>query len=252
MSDLTPTLPTKPEVFKRERKSRAIEKNDRLRDLITSLRLGYHTNGAQSLRNQYRDDLLASIEAFGKYKENMVPQGLPCTLEEVIFDYAVCEGHVIEILNYIRNLLGAKTAANRLLELSGLWPRLTARDLLSCLSSKSTIPLTSSWKSCLLVLGEALTVLQRARRLILAGEQANVSAFCNEIENEGHRGWNPEDWPDWVLIELESDFLIRPTQVRVALEMIQPKSSANSLVQLNMGEYPYLCVPVSFADDSFR
>ena len=57
-----------------------------------------------------------------------------------------------------------------------------------------------------------------------------------EMENDGHRGWDIADWPDWLLIEIEGDFLIRAIQARVALEMIRPSSSTNSLVQLNMGK----------------
>lgn len=80
--------------------------------------------------------------------------------------------------------------------------------------------------------------MQRARRLVLAGERNDVSSFCAEIENAGHQGWNPSHWPDWLLIEIDGDFLIRPMQARVALEMIQPSFCENSLVQLNMGTCP--------------
>ncbi len=236
MSETVPTCPSRPEVLKRERRSKITAKNDKLRTLISAIRLETNASKDQSIRNQYRNDLLASFDAFSNYKEEITPKKLPCTLEDAIFDRSVCEGHVGEVLRYIRDLLGPKTPIAKLLELSGLWPRLSTRTLLSLLSSKlSTYP-NPSWKTCLLALGEALTVLQRARRLILAAERDDVSDFCVEVENEGHRGWDLNEWPDWLLIELESDFLIRPTQARVALEMIQPGSSANSLVQMNMGK----------------
>ena len=81
-----------------------------------------------------------------------------------------------------------------------------------------------------------MTVLQRARRLVLARERLDILSYYDEIENVGRQGWKSSELPVWLLIEIENDFLIRPTQVRVALEMIQPSSSSNSLIQLNMGE----------------
>ncbi|KAM0800668.1 hypothetical protein BDR22DRAFT_963045 [Usnea florida] len=76
----------------------------------------------------------------------------------------------------------------------------------------------------------------KSRRLVLTGERNEVSNFCVEAENEGHQNRSTQERPDWLLIELEGDFLIRPIQAREALEMIQLSSSTNSLVQLNMGE----------------
>lgn len=40
-------------------------------------------------------------------------------------------------------------------------------------------------------------------------------------------------------MEIENDFLIRPVQVRVALDMIQPTTSLNTLMQLNMVGLPW-------------
>ncbi|KAL8668988.1 MAG: hypothetical protein Q9224_007762, partial [Gallowayella concinna] len=56
------------------------------------------------------------------------------------------------------------------------------------------------------------------------------------MENPGHTTWSAHERPDWLLIEIDGDFLIRPVQVRVALEMIRPSSLTNTLMQLNMGE----------------
>ncbi|KAL0572453.1 hypothetical protein V5O48_009507 [Marasmius crinis-equi] len=41
---------------------------------------------------------------------------------------------------------------------------------------------------------------------------------------------------DWLLIQADGDFLVRPIQLSVAREMIAPSSGQNTLVQLNMGE----------------
>jgi hypothetical protein len=43
------------------------------------------------------------------------------------------------------------------------------------------------------------------------------------------------DHPDWLLLELENNILIRPEQAQIATEMISPSSGSNSIMQLNMG-----------------
>ena len=72
--------------------------------------------------------------------------------------------------------------------------------------------MTQPWKASLLTFGKAITKLQRARRLLLASEHDDVSTLCGELDNDGHDGWEVEKWPDWFLIEIENDFLIRPIQ----------------------------------------
>lgn len=236
MTESQPVFLSEPDVVKLVRTLESTQKNEKLRRLIAEIRSGTRGNNHQSMRKQYRDDLLASYDSFGSYKEHSNPQTLPLSLTDTLFTRLTCESAVSEMLKAIHDVLSARNPISRLLEFGGLWPRLTIRSMLAHLSTKSSTSLTQSWRKCLLVLGEAMTVLQRARRLVLAGERNDISTFFVEIENEGHQGWSTDDWPDWLLIEIEGDFLIRPKQARVALEMIQPSSSENSLVQLNMGQ----------------
>ena len=236
MTESTPVSLSKPDVLKLVRTLKSTQKNEKLRKLIAAMRSDYGGDKHHVIRKQYRDDLMASYDSFSNYKEPINPQRLPYSLTETLFNRLTCESEVSEMLKAIRDVLSARNPVSRLLEFGGLWPRLTIRDLLANLSTRSSTPLTQSWRKGLLTLGEAMTALQRARRLVLAAERNDISTFCVEIENEGHQGWNTDRWPDWLLIEIEGDFLIRPTQARVALEMIQPSSSANSLVQLNMGQ----------------
>ena len=238
ITERSPAVFSKSEALRIERRLTSTHKNDNLGELIAAIRSDKGGRNHQLIRTQYRDDLLASYNAFGNYKEQITPQHLPCTLNDTLLYRMRCETDVFQALERINDSLEAKSPISRLLDLGGLWPRTTIRSLLANLSYKSLNPLSESWRRCLLVLGESVTALQRARRLVLAGERNDVSSFCVEIENEGHQGWKTSHWPDWLLIEIEGDFLIRPTQARVALEMIQPSSSENSLVQLNMGMQP--------------
>lgn len=250
MSGVSPAIFSKSDVLKIERKSKSIEKNDKLGELIAAIRSDEGGSNHHLIRTQYGDDLLASYHAFGEYKEQITPLNLPYTLTDTLIHRMTCESNVFEALKCIHDGLRAKSPLSTLLELGGLWPRFVIRSLLAMLSSRFSKPPSQPWRHCLLALGESMTTLQRARRLVLAGERNDVSSFCVEIENEGHQGWNTSRWSDWLLIELEGDFLIRPTQARVALEMIQPSSSENSLLQLNMGMYPPVPIVPTWADVS--
>ncbi|KAG1810865.1 uncharacterized protein BJ212DRAFT_1484001 [Suillus subaureus] len=57
-----------------------------------------------------------------------------------------------------------------------------------------------------------------------------------------------EQYPDWLLIQIESQFLARPVQMKVAREMISPCRGGNTSLQLNMGEgKSYVIVPLAAA-----
>lgn len=130
-----------------------------------------------------------------------------------------------------------EASADLLLWLGGLWPCATPRGLLSRLSHLHTSTLKDSWKRALLAYADAISEHQKAVRLLTFEELGNEVAFRKEINNKKDDGWSPYERPDWRLLEIENDFLIRPIQARVANEMITPLSSSNNFVmQLNMGE----------------
>ena len=79
------------------------------------------------------------------------------------------------------------------------------------------------------------------------------------VENEGCDGWNAEEYPDWLLIQvgsflsslkcsfqcthaaphrcqIQGNFLICHTQAKTAKEIMSPQSGENSVMQVNMGE----------------
>ncbi|KAG6335416.1 hypothetical protein ID866_3677 [Astraeus odoratus] len=77
---------------------------------------------------------------------------------------------------------------------------------------------------------------QRARRMLLLATNGHFEDLCKEMENTGCDGWNANSYPDWLLIQLEGNFLIRRIQANVAFEMIAPQSGENTALQLHMGE----------------
>lgn len=132
---------------------------------------------------------------------------------------------------------GPGKPADLLLSDGGLWPCINPRVLLSRLSCSHISKLQSSWKRALLAYGDAITDHQKAVRLLTFAELGNEVALRKEFSNKKDDGWSPYEQPDWRLLEIENDFLIRPIQARVANEMIAPSSTSNNFVmQLNMGE----------------
>ncbi len=225
------------ESFVRERTPRAAEENPRLRELVKDVKTARRSNHCNSVRDIYTEDLLASLDAFNNHEEIIMPMNLPLSQSDTLAYYTRCLNVVANLFQRISEPLSPSHSNYRILQSADLWPRITTRSLLAFLSTSAPSSVAQPWKASLLTFGKAITKLQRARRLLLAGECGDVSTFCGELDNDGHDGWEVEKWPDWLLIEIENDFLIRPVQARVALEMIQPSTASNSLIQLNMGWY---------------
>lgn len=122
---------------------------------------------------------------------------------------------------------------------AGLWPRLSPLLLLQQLATNGAVSLSPEWKASLVAYGIAITKVQRVQRLLhLSPRSADGSRedFLKELENTGHMNWDPSEQPDWLLIEIENNFLIRPVQADIAKKMIAPPGNHNSIMQLCMGE----------------
>ncbi|KAI1100418.1 hypothetical protein F4804DRAFT_46400 [Jackrogersella minutella] len=123
-----------------------------------------------------------------------------------------------------------------------LWPAITIVTLLEQLRSTTKRSFGSGMKERLFRLALSVTDLQRRMRMQSYQRLHELARYEEERTNMGHSNWRPEDYPDWVLLEVESNLLIRETQVEVALAIIQPESRANSVLQLNMGQGKTSCI----------
>ncbi|KAF5250791.1 hypothetical protein FANTH_4063 [Fusarium anthophilum] len=56
------------------------------------------------------------------------------------------------------------------------------------------------------------------------------------LATKEHSNWDPLKYPEWLLLEIDSDMLIRPIQVEVAHAITSPPSMSNSVLQMNMGQ----------------
>ncbi|KAI6035880.1 hypothetical protein EDC04DRAFT_2174349 [Pisolithus marmoratus] len=139
-------------------------------------------------------------------------------------------------LRTLAEYLGPQTTCEHAVYRSGQWPRITAKVFLGCLASTSQLPLPRDWRVCLVAFAKLALEYQRSRRMLALAKNSQVEDLHKEMENSGCDGWDAESHADWLLIQLDGDFLVRRVQADVALEMIAPYSGQNTVLQLNMGE----------------
>ncbi|EMR61770.1 putative very large low complexity protein [Eutypa lata UCREL1] len=118
------------------------------------------------------------------------------------------------------------------------WPRLSPRFFLQRLARHWWATLSDDWKDYIVRYGVALTQMQRAGRML--GAIRNHPALMNELRNPGHTNWSPSQYPESLLLEVESGIMIREAQEQIGANMRNPPSPENVVenvaMQLNMGE----------------
>ncbi|KAL8989104.1 MAG: hypothetical protein Q9177_001935 [Variospora cf. flavescens] len=225
-----------PSLLSENQLAKLIETNQDLRSLVINFDSGPN-KGNDTLRAQYKDDLLASLRALDTHLETILPGEIPyASKKRALLHLDTYQKQLILEIELLRGALEPYEPISELLKISGLWPRLRVCDLLTAVSTTSRIAVPPTWRESIVTLGIGITIWQRARRLVLAIERCDSLSFFRELENPGRQGWSAYERPNWLLIEIENDLLVRPVQARVALEMIKPSSCANTLMQLNMGE----------------
>nr|RBQ90595.1 hypothetical protein FVER53263_09945 [Fusarium verticillioides] len=87
--------------------------------------------------------------------------------------------------------------------------------------------------------GVLTTRLQRYLRIEDAILRRDDRWLEENFDTEGHSNWNPLKYPEWLLLEIDNNMLIRPIQFEVAHAIISPPSMSNSVLQMNMGQVPF-------------
>ncbi|KAI1370598.1 hypothetical protein F4677DRAFT_437927 [Hypoxylon crocopeplum] len=196
------------------------------------------------LRRQYGSDLFESLTALKDVDSASQP------------DLKIREpalGAITQAIEQSRNAMiiyfaqiSIATAANDgrspWLQLGDIWPCATPVAMLELLRSSSSHNFGIGMKEALVQYGLAVTRLQRLERIRQALLQEDQRALGEELRNPGHENWSPLRVPDWLLMEIESDLLIRAEQVDVARAIIAPSSGGNSVLQMNMGKGKTSCI----------
>ncbi len=179
-------------------------------------------------RRPYADALRQSITAY----QRLPIESRACNTTE----YKRCLLDIGSLEQDMKSSLGPISEKDRVLLKSGLWPRITPRNLLDMLTLSRRDSLNRQWKEAIVEYAKAVTMVQRAKRIGKLGQKGCEAEREKELTNTGRIGWNPMENMDWLLVELESSLLVRPIQTKIAAEMLRPAVGHNSVMQLNMGE----------------
>lgn len=194
-----------------------------------------------SVRNRYSHNLQQSIAALKSVKQELdhghTPQ-LNTTKERIKLDGDVkASRERVDMYHHlIVKSLSAHDTSFRWLSKGGLWPRLTPTTLLQQLRSISLHDLGPGMSQMFISYALAITELQKFLRLREATVKRDETKLHQERIDPGHVNWDPSDFPDWVLLEIDANIRIRQDQITVAFEMISPTSGSNSVLQMNMGQ----------------
>ncbi|KAF2757894.1 hypothetical protein EJ05DRAFT_464797 [Pseudovirgaria hyperparasitica] len=123
--------------------------------------------------------------------------------------------------------------ARKLAIRTGAFPRICPKLFVQQLQHKRWVLLPQAWKDCIIKYGLALTQVQRAERLLSLS--SNMTALSNELSNQGHSNWKASEYPEALLLEIESAIAIRAVQMETAQHMQSPPDNKNSISQLMMG-----------------
>ena len=189
-------------------------------------------NGASSLQEQqYRSLLEKSNVAYAKRRQISGTSSI-----DVQEEYRHASATLDRSWDRIIECLGVLCEKDMILERAGLWPRVSPRDVLNKLAISQRSILSEPWKAAFIKYAEGVTMVQRAIRISRLTTPEYRAELERELSNSGRIGWDAMSHPDWLLIELESNILVRQVQAEIASEMLAPSSGKNVVVQLNMGE----------------
>ncbi|KAI0116069.1 hypothetical protein F4776DRAFT_319624 [Hypoxylon sp. NC0597] len=196
------------------------------------------------LRKQYGTDLLQSLAALKKQDSTTkLDPTIPVPTIKAI-NQAIEKSYGIThfYLKQISTALSSNDIRSTWLKLGDIWPCKTPTEMLELLRSTSSYKFGAGMKESLVRYGLAIASLQRLERIRNALLRQDSQSLNEDIYNEGHKNWSPYQLPDWLLLEIESNFLIRVEQVDVARAIIKPSSGNNSVLQMNMGKGKTSCI----------
>lgn len=118
---------------------------------------------------------------------------------------------------------------------AGMSPRNVPTMILPKLIAKET---DSRLKAIIGAWALAIAKEQRLDRIsIYSGQSQLKPDLERELENEPHVNWTPNEYPEWLIFEIEQNLTIRRIQVEIAKQMLdENEMKSHFTMQLNMGE----------------
>lgn len=169
---------------------------------------------------KFLENSLGAHRAISGFKETIAPPSLGFLQQQA----TIVQNRIDYILDRSRNLLSPRLPSDDGLVEARLWPSVSDMALLQLLSAEHRAQLPPSWKKVILCFAEEITALQRVERMQKYLAANDNFALSKELANPAHAGWSTEQHPDWLLIEIQNQILIRPVQIMIADEIIKPES----------------------------
>ncbi|KAI1323920.1 hypothetical protein F5Y16DRAFT_328019 [Xylariaceae sp. FL0255] len=214
-----------------------------LPSLLPSLVEALEAKADSVFEKNYIVDLKSSIKALqGWRKEEQIRLNDSDLVDALIAHQKQCKTIVDYLSMFLTSIAIQSVQQKRNINLQGVgvdqstshWPRLSPGFFLKNLARHGWGRLSDHWKDLLVRYGVAITRLQQAERLLDSWKIRPI--LLNELKNPGHQNWSPREYPESLLLEIESGIMIRPVQEEIAAEMRKPNYDTNAVMQLNMGE----------------
>lgn len=157
----------------------------------------------------FQPEYIARLHGSARYarETSRITCGVTCrpSIEELQKHYAQCRKDYLAGLTILKKELSPKNdSLGQVLHRSGQWPQVTPDALFQYLASTSSIQLPGEWKQCLLSLALLLVELLRSRRILRFAVDNLEEELSRELDNEGCDGWSAKEYPDWLLIQVQS------------------------------------------------
>lgn len=218
-------------------KTTSLNETDKLHSQLQELQeiVSPLLHSENSVRRVYGEHLAHSLLALTNLDARKPPPQISIDRKRLATTLSSCQDEVYTHFDMICTTLNQHPAF-AWLSRGGLWPNLTPSTLLETLGSNSNVKSFGILKEAIIAYARQLTRWQRLLRIEAADRNHNNAQLWELFDNEGHCEWNPKDYPDWLLLEIENSILIRTDQCIVAKAMITPESGSNSVLQMNMGQ----------------
>ncbi|KAI9683344.1 MAG: hypothetical protein M1829_005414 [Trizodia sp. TS-e1964] len=195
-----------------------------------------------SLRQEYGNDLKKSLKALENYSNQESFHGTLPSTTAIKESIQRTRDIIANLYANIKIALSVDDDRFQWLKLGNLWPSITPSSILKQIRSSSSKTFGENMKETIVSYGVQITALQRLLRLQDALLKGDRHKLLDAWNNPGHENWNPSDFPDWLLLEIDSDLLIRSEQIDVAHAIMSPSSGTNSVLQMNMGKGKTSCI----------
>ena len=185
-------------------------------------------------RRAYGNDLQYSLNALQRKATTVPNDAGSFDIESLTTNISLSQAEIHSRFDSIR--YSALTQDTWWLEAGALLPDITTITLLETLRNLARVRNSPIPRDMIIAYGRLITDLQHLRRIRSMLRKNDIIQLADEIRHYSHVGWNITDHVDWLLLEIDFDFLIRPDQREVAEAMIAPSSGTNSVLQMNMGQ----------------